>query len=308
VTLTRRDFLLTSSAALVAGAFRPASRLGAQQAAPPVTPVFRDVRGGVGVFTARGGTIGYYSSADAFVVVDTQFPDTAQMFWDGVKHVRPSIDALINTHHHGDHTAGNKVLGPHSAVIVAHATVPDRQKAAAERANTLADQVYANNLVGPSWDMAWGKSLKVSTKYYGPAHTGGDLVVTFEPPNVVHLGDLVFNRAHPVIDRPGGASIANWIVLCEKVVADHDADTIYVFGHAKQGAAIVGTRDDVRLQRDYLTALLETAKKAVASGQSKDEALKMTELPGFPEHAGMNPNFGLSRSMSAAWDEASGAK
>ena len=306
MTLTRRDFLLTSSAAALAGAFRPVL-LSARQAAAPVTPDFKEVRGGVGIFTARGGTIGYYSSPDAFVVVDTQFPDTAQLFWDGVKHERPRIDALVNTHHHGDHTAGNKILGPHAGIIVAHTSVPDRQKAAAERANTLADQVYANNLVGPAWDTTWGKSLKVSTKYYGPAHTGGDLVVTFEQPNVVHMGDLVFNRVHPVIDRPGGASIANWIVVCESVVRDHDADTVYVFGHGKPGA-IVGKRDDLTLQRDYLSALLDTARKAVAAGQPKDELLKLTELPGFSEHAGMSAAFGLSRSLGVAYDEAAGAK
>jgi glyoxylase-like metal-dependent hydrolase (beta-lactamase superfamily II) len=289
---------------------RPAALLGLQtapapaQPAPPVTPVFTEVRGGVGIFTARGGTIGYYSSADALVVVDTQFPDTAQMFWDGVKRSRPRIDALINTHHHGDHTAGNKVLGPHAIQIVAHAKVPDLQRAAAEQARTLADQVYAQNLVGPEWSYSWKDDLKISTKHYGPAHTGGDIVVTFERPNVVHMGDLVFNRTHPFIDRPAGASIANWIVLCEAVTKDHGADTLYIFGHGKNGA-VVGKRADVLLERDYLTALLETARKAVAAGQSKEELLRMTVLPGFPEHAGLSATFGLSRPLGVAYDEAS---
>jgi hypothetical protein len=29
------------------------------------------------------------------------------------------------------------------------------------------------------------------------------------------MGDLMFNRAHPVIDRVNGASIANWIGVLE---------------------------------------------------------------------------------------------
>ena len=303
--ITRRHFLVTSSALAAAAAIRPAALLAgrAQQAAPAVTPVFKDVRGGVGLFTARGGAIGYYSTPDAFVVVDTQFPDTAQMFWDGVKHARPRIDVLVNTHHHGDHTAGNKVLGPHAQVVVAHENAPKLQRAAAEKANSLADQVYATTLAGASWNQTVGKDLKVSTRHYGPAHTGGDIAVVFEQPNVVHMGDLVFNRAHPFIDRPAGASIANWIVLCEAVTKDHDADTIYLFGHGKDNA-VVGKRADVLLERDYLTALLDTARKAVASGQSTAELQKMTALPGVPEHAGLSATFGLGMPLGVAYDEA----
>ena len=311
--VSRRRFLLTSSTLAVAGALRPSALLGqaapatsaAAQAPPPVTPAFKAVRGGVGIFTARGGTIGYFSTADAFVVVDTQFPDTAQMFWDGVKHARPRIDVLINTHHHGDHTAGNKVLGPRASQIVAHAKVPGLQRAAAEQSNTVADQVFAGTLVETSWDASWKTALKISTKHYGPAHTGADIVVTFEQPNVVHMGDLVFNRAHPFIDRPSGASIAKWITVCEAVAKDHTADTLYVFGHGKDGA-VVGKREDLLLERDYLTALLETARKAVAAGQSKEELLKLTALPGFPDHAGLSATFGLSRPLGVAYDEAAG--
>ena len=203
------------------------------------------------------------------------------MFWDGVKHARPKIDVLINTHHHGDHTAGNKVLGPNASVVVAHAKVPGLQRAAAEQAKTLADQVFATTLTADAWNTSLKNDLKVSTKHYGPAHTGGDIVVTFEQPNVVHMGDLVFNRAHPFIDRPAGASIANWITVCEAVTKDHAADTLYIFGHGKDGA-VVGKREDLLLERDYLTALLETARKAVAAGQSKEELLKMTALAGVP--------------------------
>ena len=95
------------------------------------------------------------------------------------------------------------------------------------------------------------------------------------------MGDLVFNRSHPFIDWPAGASIANWIVLCEAVTKDHGTDTLYIFGHGKDGG-VVGRRDDLLLERDYLTALLDTARKAVAAGQSKEELQKLTALPGFP--------------------------
>ena len=61
------------------------------------------------------------------------------------------------------HTAGNKVLGPNASQVVAHAKVPELQRAAAERSNTLADQVYATTLAGTAWNASVGKELKVST-------------------------------------------------------------------------------------------------------------------------------------------------
>jgi glyoxylase-like metal-dependent hydrolase (beta-lactamase superfamily II) len=95
---------------------------------------------------------------------------------------------------------------------------------------------------------------RVSMKHYGPAHTGGDIVIRFENANVTHMGDLMFNRAHPVIDRTNGASIANWSVILRKVSADLPADTIYIFGHVGQGREVTGSRADVLHHAAYLDA------------------------------------------------------
>src|SRR3546814_3748206 len=54
------------------------------------------------------GTIGWLNSVDGFVVVDAQFPDTAPHVISELKKLgTKSFTHLINTHHHGDHTAGN---------------------------------------------------------------------------------------------------------------------------------------------------------------------------------------------------------
>ena len=49
-----------------------------------------------GTFSARGGTIGYLVTADAVVVVDSQFADTAPMFLEGMKpKTQRKFDLLI---------------------------------------------------------------------------------------------------------------------------------------------------------------------------------------------------------------------
>jgi cyclase len=300
---TRRDLLRWTSLSLAAA--WPSARLlgqapAPQQAPPPPQTSFADVRRNVGIFNGRGGTIGTYVGKDAVVVVDTQFPDTAQICVDGLKTKAGgrAVDLVIDTHFHGDHTGGNGTFKAAGAkTIVAHAKVPELMKARANPngpAPTLPDSVFDSGL----FRRQLGDEA-VSAIFYGPAHTGGDIVVLFEKANVVHMGDLVFNRMHPFIDRPGGASIQGWITLLEQVSKAHGADTIFVFGHAGPTFKVTGSAADLHYQRDYLTALLDFTRKAKQGGQTRDAFIKTTTpLPGFADHGPL-----VERTTGAAWDE-----
>ena len=302
---TRRQFLETSSLAAALGV---TARSAFGQAPAPVTGTFTAIRSNAGFFSARGGTIGWLIAPDGVVVVDTQFPDTAQQCLDGIKtrSTRP-IDLLVNTHHHGDHTGGNAVFKPHVGGIVAHANVPGlQQKAAAAPppagqppppAPTVADKTYDK-----VWEQAIGKE-KLRLKYYGPAHTSGDSVVTFVNANIAHMGDLMFNKRHPFIDRPSGASITNWITVLESTVKDHAKDTIYIFGHAKDGQPVTGDSGHLLEMRNYLTAVLDTTRKAIADGKSRDEAIKLGPLPKFEDYMEAPPRLTLATVLGIAYDE-----
>ena len=77
----------------------------------------------------------------------------------------------------------------------------------------------------------------VSAQYFGPSHTGGDAAIYFERANVVHLGDLLFNRLYPVTDRPGGCNVRHWITALGEIAKTYPADALYVFGHGKKNSA-----------------------------------------------------------------------
>src|SRR5476651_2224638 len=63
------------------------------------------LRGDVGVFTQKGGTIAFYPTKEGYVVIDSQFPDSAQNLIDELKKLNDHpFKMLINTHHHTDHT------------------------------------------------------------------------------------------------------------------------------------------------------------------------------------------------------------
>jgi hypothetical protein len=99
------------------------------------------------------------------------------------------------------------------------------------------------------------------------------------------MGDLMSHQRHPRVDRPAGASIRNWLVSLEKVVKDHNADTMYIFGHSKVGAPVTGPKGDLLALRDYFSAMLDYVQKGIKAGKSADEIVK-AGLPQFAANEG----------------------
>jgi len=286
MSLDRRQFVVLSALGFV-GTLGDRLVFAQAPAQAPTVPEFKDVRRNVGTFTARGGTIGYLVTSDAVVVVDSQFADTAPLFLKGLQpKTSRKIDFLINSHHHPDHTGGNKVMQPNVGKIVAHVNVPGLQKKQAATAKSEDNQAYADTTFDKDWKTTVGKET-VSARYYGPAHTSGDIAITFENANIVHLGDLMSFQRNPRADRPAGASVPNWIPVLERIVKDHSNDTVYIFGHSKAGERVTGSSKDLMDLRNYLTALVDYAKKQIAAGKSQEEIVKGTmAIPGFEHYEG----------------------
>ncbi len=275
--LSRRQFVARTAAATVALSF--ASPLAAASARRRAE--FLPVRRGVGAFTDRGGTIGYLQQPDALVAVDAQFPDSARAFLEGLEGSARGLDLLVNTHHHGDHTAGNAVLAPVAARHVAHVAVPGLQRASAVRSGSLDAQRYPSETFERTWSAEVGDEV-VALHYFGPAHTCGDAMVHFERADVVHTGDLVFNRRQPYIDAGAGALTTGWIGVLEEAHGRFGDGTAFIFGHAGEGWPVVGTRADLLTMRDFLSALNDAVAARLAAGETAEQMVDMT-VPGFED-------------------------
>ena len=301
---TRRQFIYSSTCAVAGGALlhRSAGAQAPAQAPPPPVTSFEDLRRNVGLFTGRGGTIGWLATPDGVIAVDAQFPDTAKACVEGLQtRSAKGIQLLINTHYHGDHTGGNIAFRPAVKSIVQQEQCAKLHKDFATKNNTVEKQAFADITFGESWSTTLGDE-KVWARYSGPGHTGGDAVIFFERANVLHMGDLMFNRLHPRVDRPGGASIKNWMRILEDTAKRHK-DGMFIFGHAKQGMKVTGTAQDLLHLRDYFTAALDHVQKGIKAGQSQEQITGIEALPKFEDHASSGQILTLKGVLTAAHEE-----
>ena len=253
----------------------------------------------IGVFTEKGGTIAFYISKKGMVVVDAQFPDSAQHLIDELKKKSEKpFKLLINTHHHGDHTAGNISFKGLVANVLAHANSLTNQKAGAVKNKNEDKQLYPDQTYTDTWTKKIGKE-KVTLHYFGAGHTNGDSLVHFEHANIVHMGDLVFNRRHPYVDKSAGADMANWIKVLDKAVAHFDNKTQFVCGHSGEGYDIVTNSGDLKAFGDYLGNVLKFVDGEIKAGKTKEEILKATTFSGIAEWKG----DGITRPLEAAYTE-----
>jgi len=299
--MERRNFIKSSALAMAllsiykTDAFAQNNLLGAYN--------FKPIRNNVGVFTEQGGTIGWLNSSNGFVVVDAQFPTSAPHVIEELKKLgEKPFKYLINTHHHGDHTAGNIAFKGLAEKVVAHQNSLVNQRKAAEKANNLNQQLLPDTTFGTGWKAKVGDE-KISAFYYGSGHTNGDAVYHFENANIVHVGDLVFNRKFPYIDKENGAHIGNWITALDKITTQFDNDTIFIWGHSLDPEKVTGNKADVKAYQNYLQSLLTFVGSEIKAGKSKEDILNATTIPGAPEWKGE----GIQRSLTAAYDEIKGA-
>jgi cyclase len=292
--MKRRSFVQSGSLAITFSALSPLLKM-----INPAAYQMKLLRRNVGIFIEKGGTIGWLIQPDGIVVVDTQWKEQSEHLLEEIGKQQPGpVQLLINTHHHGDHTSGNIAYKGIARNILAHENSKINQQASAQKNNSVADQLFPDMTYTDRWQQNVGDET-IDIQYWGPAHTNGDSIIHFQKANVVHCGDLVFNRRYPYIDKPAGASIENWMDILQQMQSYFDNNTLFIFGHTREGFEVTGDKNDLAAFADYLSALMEFVSAEIRSGKSKEQILSATSIPGAPQWTG----DGIERSLTAALEE-----
>lgn len=102
----------------------------------------------------------------------------------------------------------------------------------------------------------------------GPAHTNGDSFVYFEKANVLHVGDVYFNRMYPYIDVNAGGNLDGLVSALDRALEIADTDTRIIPGHGP-----LSNPAELRIYRDTLSVLNQRIQNLVDSGKSRGEVI-----------------------------------
>ncbi|USN99256.1 MAG: MBL fold metallo-hydrolase [Phycisphaeraceae bacterium] len=316
----RREFLLRAGSAAASVALLPAlSRAWARAGDEPGLSFLDWTEVRPGLFATDtpdlGGNCLIAKADNDVLLIDTKFPVyVRQIARDAERLAGRAITRVINTHHHLDHTGGNLEFTFHLPVI-AHENAISRVRAQADANRRNVTMVSRQIAVTPDafhaalrddandflsqitkyTEDAWTPTVTLATGVTGldlggrwleihhfgrPSHTDNDLVIHFPEDNVVHAGDLVFNKLNPYFDINGGVSAQGWLKSLNDLLALCDDSTVVVPGHGP-----ITNIDGVRAQISYLQQLWDTVLAAVEKGRPL-EKLKTRIWP-FMEGLGL---------------------
>ena len=208
-------------------------RAAAAAAAITVHPL----RGNVSVLEGSGGNIAVLTGPDGKVLVDAGIGVSRPRIAEALTKLSADpIRYLINTHWHFDHADGNEWLNGEGAIIFAHENAR-KHLAAAQRVEDWDFNFPPSPAAAlPTEIISADRILRlngtsVALRHHGPAHTDGDISVTFQEPDIVHTGDIYWSAGYPFIDHSTGGSIGGTIRAVEAILAATTDRTIVVPGH-----------------------------------------------------------------------------
>lgn len=154
----------------------------------------------------------------------------------------------------------------------------------------LAERIYDDELVIE----LGGETIRLV--HPGPAHTSGNSIVHFVDRKTVHMGDMLFNRLHPYIDREAGSNTENWIRAL-KEVAGWDIETV-IPGHGE----LTG-KEGLHWKIRYLTDLRKEVAAAIGEGKTLEEAKESVKMSDYSE---IGFPYMLAEGIEAVYREMSG--
>lgn len=270
-------------AALAVVASSPAS---AQNDFSDVEIEAQELAPGIAVLFGQGGNIGVSHGEDGTVLIDDQYAPLSDKIQAAVAGLgAQSVDFLINTHWHGDHTGGNKNFGEAGATIFAHHNVRARMSTEQRRGDRVTPPSPKAALPVVTYDQGVSFHLNgdtIDVMFVGGGHTDGDSVVFWREDNVVHMGDLYFNiPGFPFIDTASGGNVIHAMNSLDAVIRSIDDQTQVIPGHGKMSnkAELVAYRGMIGEAVDRVRALKD-------AGSSRDAAIAAKPLADFDRGEG----------------------
>ena len=221
-----------------------------------------------------GGRIGVLAGPDGIFMVDSQYLQIGEKVLAAVRKIDPGpIRFLVNTHVHGDHTAGNATFAKLGAVLLAReelregmARLPATARGGVDTRDPARLPVITYGMGDPVRFRMNGEIVELIP--VRAAHTGGDTMIRFVNADVIMVGDFYRNFGYPFIDVNNGGSLKGALEALELTMKVAGPNTRLIPGH---GTFI--NRTDIIPYRDMILAVQTKVQQLIAQGKTEQEVL-----------------------------------
>lgn len=217
-------------------------------------------------------------SQNATVIDTTGTEARGRAFHAAVRRITSKpVSVLVNTHAHGDHTFGNFMFAPETAIVASEKCREEIAGPTPALAAMFAPADFGDcPLTRPFVTFEqrlnlYVDDLKVELIFVGPAHTTNDIVAWIPERKLLFSGDIIFNGGTPFAL---GGSVAGWLEALGRIEA-LGAETI-VPGHGEVCGP--GVINEVR---EYLQFIRDAAKRGMAAGIEPLELARDLDLGRF---------------------------
>jgi len=222
------------------------------------------------------GNIAVSVGSDGVFLVDSMYAQMHQKIVDAVRALSPlPIRYVVNTHLHGDHTAGNAAMAKVGAVIISHENMRKRMADAqsAPAAGMLPVLTYSDSLT------LHFNGEEIQIFHPAPAHTDGDSIIYFRKANVAHVGDIPASLRYPNIGVNDGGTVDGMMAAARQLMKVVKPDTKIVPGHL---GPIVGFRE-IEQQLTMFSAVRDRIAAAIKAGKTEADVVASKPTRDFDE-------------------------
>lgn len=223
-----------------------------------------------------GGTLSLLVGDEGSVLIDNGLEKAANVTVSATEKLAGKpIDFLISTHLHADHVGCNAHYAARGTTIISH---DDTRKALAvdDTFNKAGLPVLTFN--DRSTFHLNGITLEMIPFYN--AHTCSDTIINYVEANVIHVGDLFFNKIYPFVDLDNGGSFDGFIAAQRQVIDMAKDDTVLIAGHGP-----AGNKAEMQAAVDLMLAIRDTMQPLIDQGMSMEDVLKANPLSVFEKFA-----------------------
>jgi glyoxylase-like metal-dependent hydrolase (beta-lactamase superfamily II) len=199
-------------------------------------------------------------------------PQAATTYIDEIKKITSApIKYVVYSHHHYDHIAGGKPFKELGATFIAHKNA----RAHLEELK-YPDIVMPDEVVDDKRVLELG-GTKLELHYVGRNHSDNSLVMLLPREKILFTVDFIPIETVNFRNMPDGY-LPDWFQSLDRVLA-LDWEKMLP-GHPYAGGRL-GTKDDVRNLKQYMTDLSDAVKPAADQGKCFDTAMKEIKLPKY---------------------------